>query len=100
MKVVWTDQALQKLYEIEDYIAQDSVDRAIKFIDKLVSRSEELENHPEMGRVVPELGDQRIREILEGNYRIVYRVLKKIEILTVFEGHLLFPAKDVRGSKK
>lgn len=98
-KVVWTNQALQRLNEIEDYISQDSVERAIKFVDKLVTRSEQLGKHPELGRVVPEFGDLRIREILEGNYRIVYRVLNRVEILTVFEGHMLFPKKDIIKKK-
>jgi hypothetical protein len=46
-----------------------------------------------MGRTVPELPGIDLREIIEGRYRIVYRVQgKRVEIVTVFEGHRQFPA--------
>jgi len=42
--------------------------------------------------VVPELRREDVREVIEGNYRIVYRVTKaSVEVLTVFEGHHLLP---------
>ena len=49
-----------------------------------------------MGRIVPEIGSFNIRELIEGNYRIVYRYSReKIEILTVFEGHKLLKEEDI-----
>jgi len=40
---------------------------------------------------VPELGDESIREVIHGNYRIVYRLrLDLVEIATVFHGARLF----------
>jgi plasmid stabilization system protein ParE len=45
------------------------------------------------GRRVPELGRDDVREVFKRTYRIVYRVTEtRVEILTVFEGHQLFPA--------
>jgi len=45
--------------------------------------------------MVPEFSREDIRELLEGNYRIVYQVAKdRLVVLTVFEGHRLFPVKD------
>lgn len=96
MKVVWTEQALERLQEIEDFISQDSPDRAARFVAKLLERGDSLTPFPAVGRQVPELGSYVIREILEGNYRIVYRLTQeRIEILTVFEGHRLLPANDI-----
>ena len=48
---------------------------------------------PQAGRIVPESADRRdIREVLRGAYRIVYRIRANAnEVLTVFEGHRLFP---------
>jgi hypothetical protein len=41
---------------------------------------------------VPELQREDVREVIEGNYRIVYMITKdSMEVLTVFEGHHLFP---------
>ena len=49
-----------------------------------------------MGRSVPELPGTGIREIIEGRYRLVYRIQAKvIQVLTVFEGHRQFPMEDV-----
>jgi plasmid stabilization system protein ParE len=48
---------------------------------------ERLADFPNSGRVVPELKDPAIREILLGSYRIVYRVKGDlVELLTVYHG--------------
>ena len=45
---------------------------------------------PHSGRVVPEFAQEDIREVIVGNYRIVYRIeAKDVVVLTVFEGHKL-----------
>ena len=54
-----------------------------------------------MGRVVPEEGRPNIREVFLRTYRIVYRVrVGSILVLTVFDGHRLFPpgAADAGGA--
>ena len=49
-----------------------------------------------MGRRVPELPGTELRELIEGSYRIVYRVrAPMVQVLTVFEAHSLFPTEDV-----
>jgi len=55
-------------------ISKDSKGYADKFIDKMVSRVGQLETFPKSGRVVPEFNTETIRELIEGNYRIVYRI--------------------------
>jgi plasmid stabilization system protein ParE len=51
-----------------------------------------------MGRMVPELPGTGVREIIEGRYRIVYRVQPKaVQVLAVFEGHRQFPSGDIVG---
>jgi toxin ParE1/3/4 len=90
MKVVWTEQALQDLTEIEGYIAQDDPVIAVAFVDKLIRRTDILCEQPNAGRVVPEVPGRELRELIEGHYRIVYRTNDgTIEILTVFESHKL-----------
>ncbi len=52
-----------------------------------------------MGRQLPEVSGSDLRELIDGNYRIVYRVRKKnVEIITVFEAHRLFPECDLDNS--
>lgn len=90
MKVFWTEQAWARLSEIEAFIARDNPAAAVKLIDRLVERGEALAHHPERGRKLPEMPRAGFRELVVGNYRLVYRATSSaIEILTVFEGHRL-----------
>lgn len=96
MKVIWTEQALVRLLEIQDFIARANPGAAEQLIHRIVERGDGLSKFPEMGRTVPELPGTGIREIIEGHYRIVYRIQAKvIQVLTVFEGHRQFPSEDV-----
>ena len=74
VKIVWTEYALGDLKLIHEYISKDSKSYADKFIDKIVRRVGQLEAFPKSGRVVPEFYSEIIRELIEGNYRIVYRI--------------------------
>jgi toxin ParE1/3/4 len=97
MLVVWTLEALDRLIEIEDYIARDNPGRATRFIELLIGRGFSLTNNPLRGRIVPEFSDPRIRELLIRDYRLVYRSApNRIEILTVFEGHRQFRTDDLK----
>ena len=96
MKVIWTEQTLARLIEIQDFIAQSNPAAAERLIRRIVERGGGLTKFPEMGRTVPELPGTGVREIIEGRYRIVYRIRAKgIQVLTVFEGHRQFPTGDV-----
>jgi len=98
LKVIWSRESLRRLIEIENYIAKDNPERAIKFIDKIIDRGEDIKNFPLRGRIVPEFSNNDIREVLENSYRIVYRISKtRVEILTIFEGHKLFPVSDIKN---
>ena len=90
MKIIWTKEAFERLIEMEDYISKDSPERAARFVDKIVDHAELLSNNTQLGRMVPETANPIIRELIFKKHRIVYRLKKDtIEILTVFEGHML-----------
>ena len=74
VKVIWTEFALGDLKAIHEYISQDSKAYADKFIEKLINRVDQLENFAKSGRSVPEFNSETIRELVEGNYRIVYKI--------------------------
>lgn len=87
--VLITAQALDDLRSIACYIARDDPETAIRFGDALIDKALGLSSFPKMGRVVPEIGDDSIREIIWGNYRIVYRVRSdpaRIEVLRFWHG--------------
>lgn len=83
-EVKFTDQSIDDLNDIAEYISNDSVFYAELQIQKLINRTDILENFPQIGRIVPELNLKSVRKIIEGNYRIIYRVVNKsmIHILT------------------
>ena len=90
MKVVWTATAVARLEAIEELIAEDDPAAAERFVGKLLDLGERLGDSPQRGRVVPELPGSGLREVIHRGYRIVYRATaKRVEILTVFEGHRL-----------
>jgi toxin ParE1/3/4 len=97
MRLIWTQEALEKLIEIETFIATDNPERAKTFIDELIEYTEQkLPDNPLLGRMVPETANSEIRELLYRKYRLVYRVRPKIiEILTVFEGHRLLRLDEI-----
>ncbi len=90
LDLVWTDQAAGDLDAIADFIAVDDPVAAVRWVDQLVATAERVSLAPRMGRKVPEFAREDVREVIHGNYRIVYRItLERIEVLTVFEGHRL-----------
>jgi toxin ParE1/3/4 len=96
IKVVWTQEALNRLIEIEEYISIDNPERAVKFVNNLINKGDSIAHFPKKGRIVPEFSIPEIREIIEKKYRIVYRIKNnRIEILTVFESHQLIRRKEI-----
>lgn len=70
----WADQAKADLKAIHDYIARDSTHYAKKVTQELVEKTDALAELPRLGRVVPELGDENVREIPAYSYRILYEI--------------------------
>jgi plasmid stabilization system protein ParE len=68
-RVIWAPQAIQDVDAIRAHIPRDSAHYADLVVERLVAAVERLQDHPQSGRVVPELGDDSIREVIHGNYR-------------------------------
>jgi toxin ParE1/3/4 len=86
-QVIWAPQAIEDVEAIRAYIARDSSPAAHLVVERIVAAVERLQDNPRSGRVVPELGDESIREVIHGRYRIVYRMRHDlVEIATVFHG--------------
>ncbi len=96
MKIVWTHFAIQRVGEIAEYIALDNVSAAEKWVDKIFKRVEDLSSFGKSDRKVSETNDQKLREIIFGNYRIIYRIQKEtIFILTVRNFKQMLPIEDL-----
>jgi addiction module RelE/StbE family toxin len=96
VKVAWTDQALSRLEAIREYVAQDSPTAALRLMASLVDRGDSLSRLLRRGRLLPGHEASGRREIIDGNYRTVYRVRDDtVEILTFFERHRLLLEEDL-----
>lgn len=85
--VIWTPGARTDLDEIVTFIASDSPTAALAFLEEVSSKAESLSALSERGRIVPELADPRIRELLLHNYRLFYEVHEsEVIILGVVHG--------------
>ena len=83
MKIIWSPLALERVEDIAWYIAEDNPAAAIHWVDDLFATVERLADFPKSGRMVPEVGSPRIRELISGTYRVVYSVKDQVDILTV-----------------
>jgi toxin ParE1/3/4 len=84
LRVHWTDTAAGHLTALHDYIARDSEVYARRMVDRLTSRSKQIGRFPQSGRAVPEYEQADVREVIEGAYRIIYRVLShQLDVLAV-----------------
>lgn len=92
MKIIWSPLAIDRVTEIAEYIAFDNPVAAQNWVEKVFEKIKALESSPQLGRVVPEIERDEIREILYGNYRIIYHCsVQKISILTVRHGKQILP---------
>jgi plasmid stabilization system protein ParE len=85
--VKWSVPARNDLKQIHDYIAIDSKYYAQNVIQEIIAKTETLTEFPEIGRKVPEISDQNIRELIVYSYRLIYEISGVgIEILAIIHG--------------
>ncbi len=86
VQINWTEQAVFDLKDIKIYISKDSKYYAQKTIASIRFRTQILKLFPESGRIIPEIEVENYRELIEGNYRIMYKIVDeyRIDILSVF----------------
>ncbi len=91
VKIVWTEVALQDLKEIFDFIAVDSERYAMITTQKIYQKVQNIALNPRTGRIVPEFNEPTVREIISGNYRIIYQTKNypQIEIVRIFHSSRL-----------
>jgi plasmid stabilization system protein ParE len=89
-KVTWSPEAIEDLESIAEYIGRDSEFYARAVATRIVELTRSIGSLPLIGRVVPELGDEQIRERFIYSYRVVYRVEEeRVLIVAVIHGKRL-----------
>jgi plasmid stabilization system protein ParE len=89
-------QAKADLRRIGHRIARDNPQAAVAWLQKLQQRARLAGRSPGLGRKVPEIDRDDLREAIVGSYRIVYLVQAKVVVvLAIFEGHYPLPDLDL-----
>ncbi len=92
MNIQWTEPAIESLQAIKDFISLDSRYYGQIFVERIIQQVEKLKLFPEIGRIVPEYKQENIREIIFGNYRIVYHFYENsIVVLNIIHASRDFP---------
>lgn len=97
MRIRWSDIAEADLDQLYDYIVRDVPYYAEQFVDRLIEAVGVLQDHPRLGRRVPEAEDREdVRELIFQSYRVIYLLeAEQVHILTVIHG-----SRDLAGQEK
>lgn len=95
MEIEWSNLALDDLQDIRDYIHKDSPYYATRFVELIFQSVDRLINFPKSGRIIPEYDQENWREIIVGDYRIMY-LLKTQSVLVLAVMHC---SRDLNNPK-
>ena len=86
VQIDWTFQAKGDLKDIAEYISKDSKRYAKFQVARLKTQTRILKTQTRSGKIVPEINRENIRELIEGSYRIIYKIVEdnQIDILTIY----------------
>jgi addiction module RelE/StbE family toxin len=86
VRLVWTEISTKDLKEIYDYIAENSISYASITVNKIYYKAQKIPENPNLGRIIPEINLKTIREIISGNYRIIYKIKneEQVDILRIY----------------
>jgi toxin ParE1/3/4 len=101
VEVKWTNQSIEDINNIAEFIAKDSVKYARLQVNIFFDTCLILEQFPNAGRIVPEAGEENTRELIVGSYRIIYHIISpnRIDILTVHHSHRILKIKNIKRKK-
>jgi plasmid stabilization system protein ParE len=96
-RLIWSQEALDDVDAIAEYISRDSPRHAHKVAQELFALAEGVAEQPRLGRKVPELNDENLRERFLYSYRLIYEISdNKLYILAVIHGKRLLEAIEER----
>lgn len=94
-QIVWSSKALEDVEAIATYISRDSTAYAAAVVQRIIDITRQLNNFPLSGRIVPEFGEDAIREKFVYSYRIIYRIQgDTVTIAAVIHGKKLLDTLD------
>lgn len=97
MTIQWAPLALERMVEIGSYIYRENPQAAERWIRQAFERVKQLEDFPESGKKNKEADRADIRELAWKNYRIIYRIERKmVSILTIRHAKQMLPIEEIR----
>ncbi len=91
MDVVWSDEAEADLDAVYHWFLRHSETAARQQVRRIREQTASLSQFPDIGRVIPEFSNPRLREVIEGDYRIMYeRFVDRVEVFAVINGRQSF----------
>ena len=94
-EVIWTVKAVEQIEEIASFIGKDSPFQARRVVQLIVKETRKLKEHSRVGKMVPEVQEDKYRELRVFSYRILYRILdeNRIAVIGVVHGRRLFDSE-------
>ena len=88
--IEWSPEAVEDLEMIQEYISRDSIYYARSVIQEILETAKSLADGPFVGRIVPEMNDNSIREKFIYSYRLIYQIEKtRILVIAIIHGKRL-----------
>ncbi len=97
-RLTWAPNAVADLRSIQTYIAVASLIAARSQVQRIRAAVRRLESFPESGRRVPELPSSGFREIIVGQYRVIYlhrAERNRVRVLAVIHGSRELPDIEI-----
>ena len=102
MEVIWTQEALERLEDIQYYPAvQEKAPQAARdTLDRIFAGEPQIHDMPQSGRIVLNYNIPNLRELIEGLYRIVYLIQPdRILVVSVMhQSRLLTKVKEMKAA--
>lgn len=94
--VIWTEPAKTDLHHIYAFIAEDSKQYARKVVREMIEKTDILDEAAKVGKIVPEIQDENVRELHLYSYRILYEIKDpNVEVLAVIHKRRDFKNEEI-----
>ena len=94
MSIVWSAEARKALRSIRKFIAQDSEFYAARMVARIIERVERAADSPTQGHAVHEYPEERLKEVHESPYRIIYAFTEtEFRVVTIVHFKQQLPQK-------
>ncbi len=100
MKIIYSKQAKEQLYNIKEYIAQDNKTIAIEYLLRIKYKIEILRHYPYIGKMNATFNMNHIRDFVVFGYKIIYKINKESLIILAIYKHIDFNEKQINLEDK